>query len=152
MTRLALVAASLLVGLAAVSPVQAIDLSRLADFDPEDMEISELAPEIHKMVRNPATARRAMKDLEEALEDDEDLAPLHGLVKEAVGQPKRAKRRPAQSMVASAKAVKGNVKEVKATEPAVVGNQSASGRSSSRSVNCTKFVPYASTTIPVDCE
>jgi hypothetical protein len=154
MTRLALAAASLVVGLAAVSPVQAIDLSRFADFDPEDVEISELAPEIRRMVRTPSRATQAMRDLKEALGDEEEFATVRQLLNEATGEPKAKRMMPSQprATVASSKAVKQNVKEVKAPEPATAGSGAAGGQTSSRSVNCTKFVPYASTTIPMDCE
>jgi len=150
MTRLALAAASLLVGLAVAGPAQAIDLSRFADFDLEDVEISELAPEIRKMVRSPS---RSMKDLKEALGEEEELATVRQMLEEATGEPKRAKPRQAKSQVASSKAVKQNVKEVKGAEPAAVEDKSATGQpSNGRSVHCTRYVPSASTTIAAECD
>ncbi|HXF55735.1 MAG TPA: hypothetical protein VNK52_16595 [Hyphomicrobiaceae bacterium] len=154
MTRIALAVASLFAGLAAVGPAHAIDLSRLAGFDVEEAGISEFAPDIRSMARNPGRAARALRELSEELGEEEELAAIRRLVEEAIGEPKpkpkpmRTKSSEPRTMVASSKAVKNSVKEVKGGEPAAV----TAGEPSGRSVICTRFVPSASTTIAADCE
>jgi|GEM_PF-6831228 len=155
MTRIALAVASLLAGLAAVGPAHAIDLSRLAGFDAEEAGISEFVPEVRSMARNPGRAARALRELSEELGEEEELSTIRQLVEDAVGEPKpkpksmRTKSSEPHTMVASSKAVKNSVKEVKRGEPTAVTAGEPSG---GRSVICTRFVPSAGTTIAADCD
>jgi hypothetical protein len=155
MTRLALAAASLLVGLAIAGPTQAGSLGQYLGLDEDDFEVSELSSDLGRMVRSPD---RAFADLKRALGQKSELGAAKQFMDEDDDEmPIRVQPRQNRSMVASSKAVKGSVTQEKSSEQVTQAmpapaSASVSPQSKERSVNCIRFVPSASTTISIDCE
>jgi hypothetical protein len=151
MTRLALAAASLLVGLAIAGPTQAGSLGQYLDLDEGDFEVSELSSDLGRMVRSPD---RAFTDLKRALGQRSELGAAKQFMDEDDDEmPIRVQPRQNRSMVASSKAVKRSVTQEKSSEPLMAEPSSStlSQQPKAGSLNCIRFVPSASTTISVDC-
>lgn len=147
MFRSALATGTLLVGFMLSSPLQAGDFSRFLDLDIED--VAEMRGNLGRMMRSPD---RAITELKQTLGDDDELDVDERLLA-APGKQNRSQGGGRQAIVASSKAVKRAVaKEIGPEQPAAVqGTSDPVPQPKTRSANCLRFVPIASTTISIDC-